>query len=58
MCEYCNGNMKGLPVEDWCHFCLVRGKDKRWVIVYNTDMEDGYAFINYCPMCGRKLDEE
>ncbi len=61
-CGYCHFDSRGLDFsdDDDCKFQLVRFPSGRYYINAwsglggeNFDVESG--FINYCPMCGRKL---
>lgn len=62
MCEYCEGDKfiledryeRGAASFKWMSL------HSNGLLVFNTDgneYERGEVYINYCPMCGRKLKE-
>lgn len=55
-CEYCKEDMEGKSIED--RFAIETMVDD--VFIYNWCECGRHTVIriNYCPMCGRKLDDE
>lgn len=74
MCDYCNKfhSTKGITIGESvkikqcatetdlkdCQVCLHDG-DKPSIIIWDKNgMARGYLKIEFCPMCGRKLEEQ
>ena len=51
MCEYCDGTA---TIDTKLDFMSV---EHGYIEVYIED-SNNYFIINYCPMCGKKLEEE
>ena len=62
MCEYCQQDYQQTLSDEGGLTLEIIKEDKKYGIesVFNGKHEHMYTFtkINYCPMCGRKLDEE
>ena len=70
MCEYClkRANNKGIKDVDnddteFAQVVILRPENPLLYVEIEGEDEDGYKPsdffpINYCPMCGRKLDKE
>jgi len=60
MCKYCDGSEKELPVVDSVASFWLGKYDDYFVLEYQD--QEGWTVetdeINFCPMCGRKLNEE
>lgn len=57
-CEYCHEDTDGYvrPIEKNCHAFVCKGIDG-WGIELKARGWHGSALINYCPMCGRRLNK-
>ena len=63
MCEYCEGDKFILEdrYENGARSFKWMSLHSNGLLVFNTDgneYERGEVYINYCPMCSRKLTEE
>ena len=59
-CELCAGN-EGKSIGDESQEAFIKNKNQLCVVLensYGDGYTEGYFDIKYCPMCGRKLDEE
>lgn len=62
MCNYCE---KGEKIPTFCEEDRIFLKKPvkwydKWVLAFDNSMREygnGLAVIEYCPMCGRKLDD-
>lgn len=58
MCKYCEGENKDRKIlEDDGHFnpvCIWKENDKEYLLIDNS--ESKLIKINFCPMCGKNLD--
>lgn len=66
-CSYCTGEKPITLIEDRGHYYanevleifISKNRLESYYSAYSNDSSfDGYAEINYCPMCGRKLERE
>jgi len=59
-CEYCKGDLEGctkpLPKKFGSHDMFV-ADGKGELKLFETKYKNNTAYINYCPMCGRKLSD-
>lgn len=58
-CPYCHEDSDGYvyPIEKNGHAVVCKGMDGWWRIVLKARGWLGLVLINYCPMCGRRLNK-
>ncbi|GGC98199.1 hypothetical protein [Enterococcus wangshanyuanii] len=57
MCQYCQGEYFNRPIYD-TDYIKAFIEDESNVLVIDDDFVTSSVEINYCPMCGRKLEIE
>lgn len=66
-CEYCHGVVNGYGMnfadhDEPCKFCVENYEDYYRINVWGIIREESFDvvsdYINYCPMCGRRLGKE
>ena len=72
MCEFCENNNNGwmlgkdIDIQEWysktnlrtARIVTHKSSGKPCIAIRSSRMTKGSFFINYCPMCGRKLNDK